>query len=151
MDINMTPYYNLTKLLAATLFKKDSPIIPENAIPDNSRPGRLLNALRQLIASRSINVAENMLFDSFDVKQPVFLAIGLEFYARLSEMSEDDLREQNFSVEEIGEGIRDMLAFYKIKIALKKAPDAANAPSAPSAGEAAPVEKEAAPTEEQNG
>ncbi len=113
-------YYNLTKILAGAVFRKPSPIIPEDALPEKSEPGIIWRRLRQLIDSRSVNVAENLLFDSFKIDQPVYAAIALDFYARLSQMSEDDLADCNFSMEEIGEGIGDMMKFYGIKIRVKQ-------------------------------
>ncbi len=140
----MTQFYQLTKFLAAAMFKKPSPIIPDGAFPDNSEYGIVLRRLRQLIDARNINTAENMLFDSFDKQKPIYAAIALDFYARLSELEEDDLNENNFSVEEIGEGIRDMMNFYNIKLAIKKAPPkdgAAANPAAPNVMADPPAEK----------
>lgn len=123
----MTKYYNLTKLLAAMLFKAPSPTIPDNAFPPISAPGILLSRTRKLTAEGKINEAENLLFDSFDLKMPVYIAIALDFYAKLSELTEAELAAADFSVEEIGEGIKDMMDFYKIKLVKK--------PPQPSAGE----------------
>lgn len=115
----MTQYYNLTKFLAAGMFRKDSPIIPDGALPPQSEAGIVLTRVRQLVEERRINEAENLVFDSFDKKKPVFAAIAIELYARLSELSEEELEAADFSVEEIGEGIRDMMNFYNVKIAMK--------------------------------
>lgn len=118
----MTKYYNLTKLLATMLFKAPSPIIPDNAFPPASAPGMLLTRVRMLTAEKKINEAENLLFDSFNLKMPVYIAIALDFYAKLSELTEAELEAADFSVEEIGEGIKDMMDFYKIKLVKKPAP-----------------------------
>lgn len=115
----MTRYYDLTKLLAAMIFKAPSPTIPDNAFPPASAPGILLSRMRRLTAERKINEAENLLFDSFNTKIPVYIAIALDFYAKLSELEEAELEAADFSVEEIGQGIRDMMDFYKIKLVKK--------------------------------
>jgi len=120
----MTKYYNLTKALVQTMFRKDSPIIPDNAFPIDSPPGMILAQMRSLVADKKINEAENLVFDSLDKKMPVYAAIGLEFYARISELSEKELEDADFSVEEIGEGIQDLLKFYNIKLMPKNAPGA---------------------------
>ena len=119
-DPEKSQHWNLCKFLAAGVFKKPSPIIPDGAIPAGSEAGIVWARLRQLIDARSINTAENLLFDSFDKEKPIYAAIALDFYARLSDLSEDDLHECSFSTEEIGEGIRDMMKFYDIKIAMQK-------------------------------
>ncbi len=120
----MTKFYNLVNALVKTLFKKDSPIIPEGAFHVDSPAGLVLAEMRTLVAAKKINEAENLVFDSLDKKQPVFLAIGLELYARLSELSEKELEEVDFSVEEIGDGIKDMMKFYGINLVAKNDPNA---------------------------
>ena len=65
---------------------------------------------------------ENMLFDVFDKAKPYYVRIGLEFYNRISLLSNEELEAADFSVEEIGMGIKDMLDFYGVKIAVKRAP-----------------------------
>ncbi|MCI8388894.1 MAG: hypothetical protein HFE63_10585 [Clostridiales bacterium] len=123
----MNQLYQLCAFLAKAMFKKDSPIIPDNAFPPNSEPGIVLTRIRQLVEEKNINTAENLLFDAFNIQKPYFVAIGLEFYARISEFSDEELEAADFSREEINEGIGDMLKFHNVKIAIKKAPT----PSAP--------------------
>jgi len=120
----MTKYYNLITALVKTMFKKDSPIIPDDAFPIDSPPGLVLAEMRTLTAQKKINEAENLVFDSLDRQQPVFAAIGLEFYARISELSEKELEEADFSVEEIGDGVKDMLKTYGINLVAKNDPNA---------------------------
>ena len=112
----MTKFYNLTKMLTAMMFKKDSPIIPDGAIHPLSEPGLVLARMRQLVNERKINTAENLLFDMLDKAKPVYAAIALEFYARLSELPETELEAADFSVDEIGQGISDMMRIYNIRI-----------------------------------
>lgn len=120
----MTKFYNLTKMLAAMMFRKDSPIIPDGAIPALSPEGIILSRVRSLTKERKINTAENLLFDSFDRKKPVMMAIALDFYASLSMLEEKELEDADFSVDEIGQGITDMMNFYKIKLVAKKTTNA---------------------------
>lgn len=120
----MTKYYNLTKALAQTMFKKDSPIIPDGAFPIDSPPGMVLAQMRTLVEQKKINEAENLVFDYLDKAQPVFAAIGIEFYARASELTEKELEDADFSVEEIGDGIKDMLKVYGINLVAKNDPNA---------------------------
>lgn len=125
----VNPLRNMTAFLAKALFKKDSPIIPEGAFPENSEPGIVLARIRQLLDEGNINTAENLLFDSFDKKKPYFVAIGLELYARISELTPEELEAADFSREEIQQGIGDMLKFYNIKIAIKRPPAPAQRPA----------------------
>lgn len=118
----MTKYYNLTKMLAAMMFRKDSPIIADGAIDPTSEPGLVLAQTRKLVEDRNINEGENLLFDMLDEKKPVYAAIALDFYARVSELEVSELEAADFSVEEIGQGIADMMKIYKIKIVQKNDP-----------------------------
>ncbi len=118
----MTKYYNLTKMLAAMMFRKESPIIPDGAIPSDSEPGIVLKRVRELVDERRINEAENLLFDVLDIKMPVYAAVALDFYAHLSELSDSELEAADFSVDEIGQGIADMMKTYKIRIVQKNDP-----------------------------
>ena len=127
----MTKFYNLTKMLAAMMFRKDSPIIKDGAIAPDSEPGLILARVRQLTDERKINTAENLLFDSLDKQKPVYAAIALDFYARLSELPESELEAADFSVDEIGQGISDMMKFYNIKIVAKKDSNAPNIKTPP--------------------
>ncbi len=118
----MTKFYNLTKMLAAMMFRKDSPIIADGAIAPESEPGIVLARVRTLIDERRINAAENLLFDMLDIQKPVYAAIALDFYAHLSMLSEEELKAADFSVEEIGQGIADMMKIYRIRIVQKNDP-----------------------------
>lgn len=130
----MTKYYNLTKMLASMMFRKDSPIISDDAIKPDSEPGIVLARMRQLVEERNINAAENLLFDMLDKQKPVYAAIALELYARLSMLEEKELEAADFSVEEIGQGITDMMKVYNIRLVAKNDP---NAPK--TAANAAPI------------
>lgn len=119
----MTKYYKLTEMLAKTLFKKDSPIIPDNAVSPVSEAGLLLYTIRRLVSENKINDAENILFENIDKSKPIFAAIGIEFYARISRLSEEELIASDFSVEEIGEGLADFLRKFGIKLVPKSSQD----------------------------
>ena len=119
----MNQIYQLTAMLSKALFKLDQPRLPDNAFPPMSAPGIILKRVRELLAERNVNSAENLLFDSFDRKQPVYMAIGFEFYASLSELSDDELEKADFSRDEVKEGLEDMLKFYNVKLTVKKNPN----------------------------
>ncbi len=112
----MNQYSQITSVLAKMLFKKDSPLIPANAFPPGSEPAIVHTRLLQLLAENKINTAENMLFDVFDKKKPFHLAIGIDFYARVAELSPEALEAADFTLEEVGEGLTDMMNFYGVKL-----------------------------------
>ena len=123
----MNQFTNLTAALIKMMFKEDVAAIPDGKFPEGSEPFIVLARMRQLVEEKKINTAENMLFDMFDKAKPYYVRIGLEFYNRISQLSDEELEAADFSVEEIGEGIKDMLDFYGVKIAVKRAPQPAPA------------------------
>ncbi len=129
----MNQFTNLTAMFIKAMFKEETPNIPDGKFPAGSEPFIVLERMRQLVADGKINTAENMLFERFDKQKPYYVRIGLEFYNRLSLLSSEELEAAEFSVEEIGEGLRDMFNFYGIKVAVKK-----NPPPAQGANSAAP-------------
>lgn len=118
----MNQFTQLTSALIKMMFKEDEAAIPDGKFPVGSEPYIVLSRMRQLVGEKKINTAENMLFDVFDKAKPYYVRIGLEFYNRISLFSEEELEAADFSVEEIGEGIKDMLDFYGVKITVKRTP-----------------------------
>lgn len=118
----MNQFTQLTSALIKMMFKEDEAAIPDGKFPVGSEPYIVLSRMRQLVGEKKINIAENMLFDVFDKAKPYYVRIGLEFYNRISLLSEEELEAADFSVEEIGEGIKDMLDFYGVKITVKRTP-----------------------------
>ena len=118
----MNQFTQLTSALIKMMFKEDEAAIPDGKFPVGSEPYIVLSRIRQLVGEKKINTAENMLFDVFDKAKPYYVRIGLEFYNRISLLSKEELEAADFSVEEIGEGIKDMLDFYGVKITVKRTP-----------------------------
>lgn len=132
----MNQFTGLTAYLIKAMFKEDDPAIPDGKFPPGSEPFLILNRMRQLVAEKRINTAENLLFDTFDKKKTYGIRIGLEFYNLISRLSDAELEEADFSVEEIGEGIKDMLDIFGVKLTVTKAPPAAR--PAPASNTSAP-------------
>ncbi len=114
---DMNQNYQLAASLAKSIFRKESPFIPDDAFAPDSEYGLLLAGMRRMVDEGKINECEDMLFNVFDQKKSQILAIGIEFYARLSQMPEGQLEDCDFSTEEVKEGISDMLKAYNVRIA----------------------------------
>lgn len=126
----MNQFTQLTLAMIKMMFKEDEAAIPDGKFPEGSEPYIVLMRMRQLVEERKINTAENMLFDVFNKAKPYYVRIGLEFYNRISLIDKEELEAADFSIEEIGEGIKDMLDFYGIKISVKRTPARPMAPGA---------------------
>ena len=69
-----------------------------------------------LLSEGKINQAEDLLFEDFDPKYNRDLMVALDFYNRLNNFDDNYLRENNFSREEIEEGLRDVVKRAGISI-----------------------------------
>lgn len=106
----------IAKLISQILFKRES---YEYELPKDGNYSTLDNLyveLNKLLDLNKINQAEDLLFENVDAKNPIVLIIALNFYARLAEKSEKELKSANFSRVEIEQGFLDVLKLYNIKV-----------------------------------
>lgn len=99
---------DLVRFLSRIIFKKESPIYEISLNEEYAQTDVLHKNLLALLADGKINEAEDMLFEEFNPKENRDLMVALDFYNRLNTMDEDYLQANNFSKEEIAEGLRDM-------------------------------------------
>ena len=71
--------------------------------------GKMLEELLGMIDNGEINEAENLMLDSIDYSNENELAAAALFYQYLSEKSEDFLQENNYSKEEVLDGINHIM------------------------------------------
>lgn len=72
--------------------------------------GNILAALRD----GRVNEAENLLFENADPGDEKFVAVGLEYYKRLSSFSVEQLEAAGFTQDEVLEGLFDFLKIYGV-------------------------------------
>lgn len=100
----------LTRELARIFFRKEKVdyVFPEREAGYSDDDIWYAQILR-LLAAEKINAAEDALFDGFDASA-VRLRAALDFYSRLSLLSDEALARAHFSREEIAQGLRDIAA-----------------------------------------
>ena len=108
-DYLMEEAERLTKLIAAVVFQKhmeEEQGVQEYAI---SQDAMLLGDLRRMVMTGEINEAENLLFERLQQKPTpqAFSAAGI-FYRELSALTDEALRQANFSRQEIMDGLRSV-------------------------------------------
>lgn len=74
----------------------------------NPQTDYLHNELLELIQLGKINEAENLLYEKLDTSNKRHLGLALDFYNRLNDLNDDFLEENNFSREEIADGLKDI-------------------------------------------
>ena len=65
--------------------------------------------MKSLVMKKEYNKAEDILFEEMKKnKTEAIYKVGLDFYEELLNKSDEDLKEHNFSKEEILQGLRDL-------------------------------------------
>lgn len=73
----------------------------------------LYRQLHDLLSNNKFNDAENLLFDMIDSTNSSHLFIAIDFYEKLSRMSDAELEEHDFSKEEILNGLNGINALFE--------------------------------------
>lgn len=115
-DFIMRQIELITRYIAESVFKKESPeyeIVEKETLSDTDK---LHNKLIQLIDEYKINEAEDLLFDKLDTNDQKYLEVALDFYSRLTKLDEDTLERNDFTKEEIAEGLADVSSKFGLVI-----------------------------------
>lgn len=115
-DFIMRQIELITRYIAESIFKKESPeyeIVEKETLSDTDK---LHNKLIQLIDEDKINEAEDLLFDKLDTNDKKYLEVALDFYSRLTKLDEDTLERNDFTKEEIAEGLSDVSSKFGLVI-----------------------------------
>lgn len=73
----------------------------------------LLITIKRLVLEKKINEAEDVLFTNLEKnRNDNMLCIAGEFYTMLMDLSDDELKENNFTRAEIKEGINDVKELF---------------------------------------
>ncbi len=115
-DFIMRQIELIARYIAESVFKKKSTeykIIEKENLSDTDK---LHNKLVNLINENKINEAEDLLFDSLDLDNKKYLEVAIDFYARLTKLDDATLELNDFTKEEIAEGLADVSNKYGIVI-----------------------------------
>lgn len=72
--------------------------------------------IQKLQKAGKINEAENLLFDKISISHRGYLKIAINFYQQINQLSDEELANQNFSREEIEQGIKEIMNIFGIVI-----------------------------------
>mgnify|MGYP004451006009 FL=1 len=115
-DFIMRQIELIARYIAESVFKKKSTeykIIEKENLSDTDK---LHNKLVNLINENKINEAEDLLFDSLDLDNKKYLEVAIDFYSRLTKLDDTTLELNDFTKEEIAEGLADVSNKYGIVI-----------------------------------
>ena len=110
----------VSKLISRILFKKDdfTYVLPKE-ISNYDGYDKLYVEINDMLFNNEINKAEDLLFKNLDGKNYKVMQIALNFYDNLVNKPDEELKEYNFSLEEVEQGFFDMLNIYNIKVERK--------------------------------
>lgn len=107
---------DLVQMIGKVLFKKNS---VEFNIQDESKSTKvhqLYEKLINLINQLKINEAEDLLFKNIETHDLIYIKLAMDFYSRLNNLKDEELKIANFTREEIKMGLEDVLSLYNISL-----------------------------------
>ena len=106
----------LAQAIAKLVFNKDVISYEINDESNKTVTDELYLRLRALLDENKINEAETLLFDKMDSGNIDYLALAIDFYQKLNNLSDDELKERDFSREEIENGLNEVKNLFGIKL-----------------------------------
>lgn len=110
-DYIMRIIKEMVRALLKMLFNLDIES-PTADILKNAEEKYTLSELLDMVDSGNIDDAENSLYDIIQTNDLNTLKIALLFYSYLNDKSDDFLEENNFSREEVRQGIKSLISKY---------------------------------------
>lgn len=107
-DYIMQMINSFIRFLAKVFFGKDTVTYELSENEGYTESDSLHKMLLDLLSMGKINEAENILFERFDPKDNRQLILAIDFYQRLNRLDEEFLQENNFSRQEIEDGLKDI-------------------------------------------
>ena len=72
--------------------------------------------LNKMLDDGDINGAEDMLFEKLNPNDTNYLLLAVDFYQRLNDKDDDELKQCGFSRDEIEDGLTEVMNIYGIKL-----------------------------------
>ena len=112
-DYIMRQIHQFIRILVKMLFNIDSEFPASQLLEYTNAKGTATDLLRK-IDDGNINEAENELFELIEDKSKDSLLTGIIFYSHLNDKDDDFLESNDFSRDEVKDGIRQLLSEYDI-------------------------------------
>ncbi len=98
--------------------KKTSLLSLEDFAENASQGNDLHLQLDELVKKGEICEAENILFGAIDIEDRSVLESAILFYSAINKLTDDQLQENDFSRDEVRDGLRDLCRAYGIQCGL---------------------------------
>lgn len=118
-DYIMRSITNLIRFLSKFFYGKDIAVYELSENEEYTQSDSLHKNLLALLSVGKINEAENQLFEKINFKDNRTIMVAIDFYQRLNNLDNEFLQANNFSREEIEEGLRNIakrsgIVIYKL-------------------------------------
>jgi archaellum biogenesis ATPase FlaH len=107
---------SVTFSLAKIIFNKERPVYEITDAYLHADADELHKRLMALLADSKINEAEDLLFDAIDPYDSNYLLLALDFYAKLNEYDDNDLKQCNFSRDEVYDGLMEVKKLFGLNM-----------------------------------
>lgn len=108
-DYIMRMIKEMARVVFSFLFGKEYTVAVQETKEKYEVSGKKLDELLAMADGGEINEAENILLEGIDCRDKNDVAAAVLFYQHLSEMEEDFLLRNNYSREEVLEGMKDIM------------------------------------------
>lgn len=110
-DYIMRLIKEIVRMIVKILFNIDTEK-PTEELLNEAEKRKELDKLLALVENGNINEAENILYEMSSDRSMEDLKLALIFYSYLNDKSDDFLEKNNFSREEIEDGLKDIISIY---------------------------------------
>jgi len=106
----------ITTAIAELVFNKPSSRYEMQTEIRHSDSDLLYILLCNMLETKNINGAEDLLFDTIEVNNHDHFLIAVDFYDKLNKMTDKELNKADFSRNEIEQGLNEVKSFYGLSI-----------------------------------
>jgi len=108
------------RFVCTVVLGKTEPVVDidcmEKATVGTVPPSTLMYAeMMKMVEQGDINGAEDLLYERLDTTDTGYLEAGLAFYHKLTELSDDDLESNDYSREEVLDGVHELSRMFGIE------------------------------------
>ena len=102
--------------IAQAVFNKDTVKYEIEDVTNVSETDILYARLMQLLGELNICYAEDLLFENIEPDNRKYLLLALDFYSAVNSFTDEELREANFTRQEIDDGLYEILNIFNISL-----------------------------------
>lgn len=110
-DYIMRQIKGMAAVLAKLFFgKEDTTYVPDFA--RNKQADELYFRLQLLLSENKLSQAEDLLFRTLDKTDTAFLAVGIDYFAKLEKLPIETLNAAGYDEDDLQKGLDDLAALY---------------------------------------